>query len=188
VNGQGSKHYQVLGVAPEASMAEIKRAYLSAARSAHPDLHNESESSRRLAEDRMRRINEAWAVLGDPDERSAYDRQRLRDLPPQPGPRHHRRHHSRETFRPFDDGPAEEFDEADDRPITDSVLPRWLAVAPAVLLIGGFSSIVFGAILGAGRVISLGVVSIVVAGLLLLVAAPIVALGRAVRGERRIGA
>jgi uncharacterized MnhB-related membrane protein len=57
-----------------------------------------------------------------------------------------------------------------------------------VLLIGGFSSIVFGAILGAGRVISLGVVSIVVAGLLLLVAAPIVALGRAVRGERRIGA
>jgi len=67
-------------------------------------------------------------------------------------------------------------------------LPRWLTVAPAVLLVGGLSSILFGAILGAGQVIGLGVVSIVVAGVLLLVAAPIVALGQAARGERRTGA
>ncbi|MGA0237529.1 MAG: J domain-containing protein [Acidimicrobiales bacterium] len=188
MNGRSSKHYQVLGVAPEASMAEIRRAYLTAARTAHPDLHHDSESSRRAAEDRMRRINEAWAVLGDPDERAAYDRQRLRAAAPQPTPRHHRSRHSGDDFRPFDAGPDEAFDDADDRPITDSALPRWLTVAPAVLLVGGLSSILFGAILGAGQVIGLGVVSIVVAGVLLLVAAPIVALGRAARGERRTGA
>ncbi len=166
-------------------MAEIKRAYLAAARVAHPDLHNDSEASRRAAEDRMRRINQAWAVLSDPDERSAYDRQRLRESPPQPGPRHHRVRHSGEAFRPFDDGPDEEFDEADDRPITDSALPRWLAIGPAGLLFGGFAAILFGAILGAGRIISLGIVSMIAAGVLLLVAAPIVALSAAIRGERR---
>ena len=185
MSSRGSKHYQVLGVAPEASMAEIKRAYLAAARTAHPDLHNETESSRRAAEDRMRRINEAWAVLGDPDERAAYDRERLRDSPPRPGPRHHRARHSGDAFRPFDDGPDDEFDDADDRPITDSALPQWLAMGPAILLVGGFAAILFGAVLGAGGVMSLGIVSMLVSGVLFLIAAPIVALGRAIRGERR---
>lgn len=182
------KHYDVLGVAPESSVAEIKRAYLSAARSAHPDLNNETEQSRRSAEDRMRRINQAWSVLSDPDERAYYDRQRLQratNAPPTPGPRHHKARHSGEAFRPFDDGPDDDFDEADDRPITDSALPQWLAIGPAVLLVGGFAAIVFGAILGAGQVMSLGIVSMIVAGVLFLVAAPIVALGRAIRGERR---
>ena len=81
--------------------------------------------------------------------------------------------------------PDEEFDEADDRPITDSALPRWLAIGPAGLLFGGFAAILFGAILGAGRIISLGIVSMIAAGVLLLVAAPIVALSAAIRGERR---
>ena len=185
MSGDLPKHYDVLGVAPEASMAEIKRAYLSAARGAHPDLHHDTEQDRQGAEDRMRRINQAWAVLGDVDERAAYDRQRMRDAPPRPGPRHHRARHSGAGFRPFDDGPDPGFDEEDDRPITDSALPPWLAMAPAVLLVGGFVGLLFGAIVGAGSVMTLGIVSMVVSGALFLVAAPIVALGRAIRGERR---
>lgn len=165
-------------------MAEIKRAYLAAAREAHPDLHHETEGARQGAEDRMRRINQAWSVLGDVDERAAYDRHRLRDTPPRPGPRHHRDRHSGAAFRPFDDGPDPEFDEDDDRPITDSALPQWLALAPAGLLVGGFVGLLFGAILGAGSVMTLGIVSMVVSGVLFLVAAPLVALGRAIRGER----
>lgn len=182
------KHYDILGVAPEASMAEIKRAYLRAARSAHPDLNNATEQARTQAEARMRSINQSWAVLSDPDERAYYDRQRLQrlaDTPPTAGPRHHRARHSGAGFRPFDDGDEPDFDENDDRPITDSALPQWLAIGPAALLVGGFVAILFGAIVGAGSVMSLGIISMVVSGVLFLVAAPIVALGRAIRGERR---
>lgn len=184
MSGDLPKHYDVLGVGSDASMSEIKRAYLAAARDAHPDLHTESEQSRQRAEDRMRRINHAWTVLGDVDERSAYDRQRLRADAARPSPRHHRPRHSGAGFRPIDDGPDPGFDEDDDRPITDSALPAWLAIAPAALLIGGFVALLFGAVVGAGSVMSLGIVAMVVAGVLFLVAAPIVALGRSIRGER----
>lgn len=59
--------YAVLGVEPSASDAEVRRAYLALARRFHPDANP-------AGEDRMREVNEAWAILGDRDRRAAFDR------------------------------------------------------------------------------------------------------------------
>ncbi len=59
--------YAVLGVDEHASDAEIRRAYLALARRFHPDANPGGE-------ERMRSINEAWAILGDHERRSAWDR------------------------------------------------------------------------------------------------------------------
>ncbi|WP_459615219.1 DnaJ C-terminal domain-containing protein [Bordetella sp. 2513F-2] len=62
-------YYGILGVANTASDDEIRRAYRRLARRYHPDVSKESD-----AEARMRDVNEAYAVLGDPEKRAAYDR------------------------------------------------------------------------------------------------------------------
>jgi hypothetical protein len=64
--------YDELGVAPSASRAELRAAYIAAARRHHPDLQPGPGGS---AGARMQRINEAWEVLSDPQRRRAYDAQ-----------------------------------------------------------------------------------------------------------------
>lgn len=59
-------HYEVLGVAPGADAAEVRRAYLRLARAHHPDRSGGDV-------DRMQAVNAAWAVLGDPVRRRQYD-------------------------------------------------------------------------------------------------------------------
>jgi len=62
-------YYQDLGVARDASQADIKRAYRKLARQHHPDVKpGDKESERRFKE-----INEANEVLSDPDKRKRYD-------------------------------------------------------------------------------------------------------------------
>src|SRR5690606_23888571 len=58
-------HYEVLGVPASASEAEIRRAYLAAARRHHPDLESDVDL-RAQAELRMQGVNDAWRVLSDP--------------------------------------------------------------------------------------------------------------------------
>ena len=71
--------YDALGVAPAATPAELRRAYVELAQRYHPDHHVQSDDqTRQQADLRMREINDAWAVLGDPDRRRGYDR--LREL------------------------------------------------------------------------------------------------------------
>ena len=62
-------YYEVLGVAPDASLEEIKRAYHKLAFQCHPDRNSESEE----AHEEMERINEAFAVLSEPFKRREYD-------------------------------------------------------------------------------------------------------------------
>ncbi|RDI96029.1 J domain-containing protein [Meiothermus sp. QL-1] len=63
-------YYAVLGVSREASAEEIKRAYRKLALKYHPD-RNPGDKE---AEERFKQINEAYAVLSDPEKRAHYDR------------------------------------------------------------------------------------------------------------------
>ncbi|HEX7247512.1 MAG TPA: molecular chaperone DnaJ [Actinomycetota bacterium] len=65
-------YYGVLGVAKNASSAEIKKAYRKLAQQFHPDA-NPGNSA---AEDRFKEISSAYDVLGDDEKRKSYDQVR----------------------------------------------------------------------------------------------------------------
>jgi hypothetical protein len=73
-------HYDTLGLSPAATPEEVRAAYLAGARRFHPDHHGGPDAARRMQE-----VNAAWAVLGDPDARAAYDAQ-LTPVEPPPAP------------------------------------------------------------------------------------------------------
>jgi hypothetical protein len=76
VAAKPQSHYEILGVARQADHDQIRRAYLSAARRWHPDRHSgRPPAEADKAEQAMRRVNQAWEVLGDTVSREAYDRQ-----------------------------------------------------------------------------------------------------------------
>jgi hypothetical protein len=59
-----SSAWQVLGLSPGSSLADVKRAYRRLARSVHPDLHPDaSDSERRSFEVRFMEITDAYRVL-----------------------------------------------------------------------------------------------------------------------------
>ncbi len=62
-------YYETLGVPRTATADDLKSAFRRLARQYHPDVSQEPN-----AEERFKEINEAYAVLSDPDKRSAYDR------------------------------------------------------------------------------------------------------------------
>jgi molecular chaperone DnaJ len=63
-------YYDILGVSRSASQEEIKRAYRNLAKQLHPDRNPDDVS----ANERLKQVNEAYDVLGDPEKRSNYDR------------------------------------------------------------------------------------------------------------------
>lgn len=70
-----SDWYRLLGVPRSATDAQIRQAYRDLAWRLHPDRAQLlGDGERVLAERRMREVNEAWAVLGDPVGRATYDR------------------------------------------------------------------------------------------------------------------
>lgn len=65
-------HYSTLGIAETASQEEIKAAYRKLAMQYHPD-RNPGNAS---AEENFKKINSAYAEIGDPDSRARYDQMR----------------------------------------------------------------------------------------------------------------
>ncbi|MCW8963958.1 MAG: DnaJ domain-containing protein [Gammaproteobacteria bacterium] len=61
-------YYEIIGVAKDATQAEIKRAYRKLARKYHPDVSKEKD-----AESKFKELGEAYEVLKDPEKRAAYD-------------------------------------------------------------------------------------------------------------------
>lgn len=83
-------YYDVLGADPDDSQVRIRRCFRQRAKELHPDLTILAEDQ---AEPRMRRLIEAYQVLGDPERRRDYDRLNRASL------RRHRRFDYRSFLR-----------------------------------------------------------------------------------------
>lgn len=143
-------HYESLGIPTGADPAEIRRAYVKAARRFHPDAHaDRSPAERAHAERRMRDVNEAWRVLGDAERRRVYD-ERLRLARPDPSPR---TRPAGPGWRPLPDDDAWMNDFGSWRDETDLLPPdppgprRPVRLLPAAILVVGAAVAVFALVL-----------------------------------------
>jgi len=69
-----SSHYDVLGVAVDADLEEVRRAYYRKARLLHPDhFTGSSAAEQQRAEAEMKAVNMAWSTLRNGDARRRYD-------------------------------------------------------------------------------------------------------------------
>jgi len=64
----GSEYYELLGVEKNASETDIKKSYKKLAMQYHPDRNKEPD-----AEDKFKKISEAYQVLSVPQKRQQYD-------------------------------------------------------------------------------------------------------------------
>jgi curved DNA-binding protein len=62
-------YYEVLGVKKDSSTQDIKKAYRKLAMKYHPD-RNKGDKE---AEEKFKKLSEAYAVLSDPEKRKEYD-------------------------------------------------------------------------------------------------------------------
>lgn len=85
-------YYKLLGVSKNATETEIKKAYRKLALQYHPD-RNPGDKS---AEEKFKKINEAYAVLSDKEKRAQYDRFGSAGF--------HQRFSQEDIFRGFDVG------------------------------------------------------------------------------------
>ena len=68
--GITNTHYSILGLHPTASVIEIRRTYRKLSKKYHPDT---TQLPLSVAQAKFQRINEAYAVLSNPERRSLYD-------------------------------------------------------------------------------------------------------------------
>ncbi|WP_424244321.1 curved DNA-binding protein CbpA [Elusimicrobium posterum] len=64
-------YYKILGVNKNSSEAEIKKAFKTAARKYHPDMHKEADKAKMT--EKFKDVNEAYEVLSDKQKKSIYD-------------------------------------------------------------------------------------------------------------------
>ncbi len=67
--GARDDYYEILGVPRDASAADIKKAYRQLVRKYHPD----ANPGNKEAEERFKKVNEAYEILGDSQKRTQYD-------------------------------------------------------------------------------------------------------------------
>jgi curved DNA-binding protein len=83
-------YYEILGVKKDSSPSEIKKAYRKLALKYHPDKNNGEKES----EAKFKEINEAYAVLSDPEKKKQYDLYGSTTF--------HQRYSQEDIFRGFD--------------------------------------------------------------------------------------
>jgi curved DNA-binding protein CbpA len=158
-------HYEVLGVRPDASPADIRRAYVSLARTHHPDFHAAAgDAVRRDAERTMQQINEAWLVLRDRRRRADYDL--TLPLPERaddgwtPG-------HVHPDFVPVDPDDVDDppGDEPGDETATGRRVPAWQQLLPVASLAASLAAFAAAMVLGGRLLLGAGLVLLVAAGL-----------------------
>ncbi len=178
----------MLGVARDAPTAEIRRAYVTLARSIHPDVRGDDPA----ADEQMRRINLAWEMLSDDASRAAVDR-RLRQPPraapvrrdsPTARPHEDSRRSDEEVAYDrdvFDGGDyfednGDHFD-GDDRPLTEGDLPAWMRLGAPLAFVFGIFAVIFGVLAGGFVLVRFGLLSLGLSVLLFLLS-PFVVLVR----------
>lgn len=138
-------HYELLGVAPDASGEEIQRAYRLLARRHHPDVAPDSDPSVMAA------INGAWMVLSDPGARHAYDAELGRpEAPPRPTPSSAS---SDRGWEPLDwDDEVPDPEDWSDEPYVDAARrPSDMLVMTPVLLVVAAVAVFFLSIMSGSR-------------------------------------
>ncbi|MEA3385524.1 MAG: DnaJ C-terminal domain-containing protein [Thermodesulfobacteriota bacterium] len=88
--GEKKNYYKLLGVSKDASPEEIKKAFRKMALKYHPDKNKGDKT----AEERFKKVNEAYAVLSNPEKRRQYDTFGSTEF--------HRRFTQEDIFRNFD--------------------------------------------------------------------------------------
>ena len=63
-------YYKIMGIAKDTPQSDIRKAYLKRTKLFHPDLHPDDPK----AKAKFQALNEAYAVLSDPDKRKKYDK------------------------------------------------------------------------------------------------------------------
>ena len=99
-HSQPTDYYALLGVSPEASAEDIKKAYRKQALLHHPDRNPEQRES---AEARFKELTQAYAVLMDPAKRRTYDHQRNFESRQQAGQRTYATGRSGQGHASFED-------------------------------------------------------------------------------------
>ena len=172
--------YAVLGVARDAPVSEIRRAYVALARSTHPDVRGDDPA----AAEQMRRINLAWEMLSDADSRAAIDRRLTQRPQASPGPRASSA--AEPATRPYQD----DFDishddfEDDDRPLTGGNLPGWMRAGAPLAFVVGIFAVIFGVLAGGFVLVRFGLLLLGLSALLFLLS-PFVVLIRSRGGPMR---
>ena len=174
-------HYDVLGIPRDASAGDVRAAYRARARTAHPDAGGDP--------DRMRQLNAAWHVLGDPQRRAAYDRLLARGVQDGPGQGFGATHAPHRSGGPA--GPEwapdlgdldltadEILDLLDDRPMRQTMaLAGWWAILPPGTLVAAAATMFLGVWFMSPPVVALAV-GLLVLALGLFVLAPLRAMAR----------